>query len=139
MEDPGDGERGENGSYLAHGVDGVVAQLLAENLAFLQADPMLAGDGALHLDGAAHHPIHHVFGRFLFRVVVEQDGVEIPVAHMATNPAEEAVLRDIVPGFLNDIGQPADRNGLESVSLGVGQVWGRGRSQAELTTSVVHT
>ena len=38
-----------------------------------EADAMLASDGAFHLDGALHHPVHHIFGRLSLRLVEDED------------------------------------------------------------------
>lgn len=60
-------------THPPHSIDGRVAHLVRKVVPLDEADAVLAGDGAFHLDGALDHAVNDIFGDLAFLFVEEED------------------------------------------------------------------
>lgn len=68
-------------------------------------------NSTLHLDGPLDHAVHHRLGLYSLGLVVEQDSVEVAIANVSNNGAEQSTLGHVLLGLLDQLGQLAHGHG----------------------------
>ena len=97
-----------------HDVEGVRAELEEEALALAHADAVLAGAGALHLEGADDHVLDAALDLFALAGdvrVVHDRAVEVAVADVAEDAGEEAEVIQLFLADLDDVCEATERHG----------------------------
>src|SRR3984957_10831556 len=121
--------RVERGFDAPHEVDRDRPMLLFHVFPLLLPNPVFAGAGAAHGDGAMGKAGGEGVRGLDLGLVLEIDErgyVEIAVADMADDRRDEAAALNVVERLLDAIGQPRDRH------AGVGGEWPRAGSQRQL-------
>merc|ERR1711939_315105 len=76
---------------------------------FLMASTVSSPSSSLRLS-LFFNPTHHLTSCFFLGIVVQQNSVEVAVAHVSHNSTDQSALLDIVTRLLDDVCQLADRH-----------------------------